>query len=50
MGFLASVPNWVKTVVILVAVIILCVLFKVNLSGNIGSNGIGAQLNQGLVH
>jgi hypothetical protein len=49
MSFLSGIPGWVKTLVILVVVIIGAVLIKVNLSGNIGSNGIGVNLTQGLV-
>jgi hypothetical protein len=49
MSFLSNIPGWVKTLTVLVVIIILCVLVKVNLSGNIGSNGIGINLTQGLV-
>lgn len=49
MSFLSGIPGWVKTIAILVVVIIIAVLVKVNLSGNIGSNGIGINLTQGLV-
>jgi uncharacterized protein (DUF983 family) len=43
-------PKWVRILIIIVAVIIVCVIFKVNVHGNLGSEGIGASITQGLVH
>lgn len=49
MSFLSGIPNWVKTIAILVIIIIIAVVAKINLSGNIGSSGVGVSLTQGLV-
>jgi hypothetical protein len=43
-------PRWVWILAVLVLVIILCVVFKVNLTGHVGSGGIGVDLTQGLVN
>jgi hypothetical protein len=49
MSFLSGIPRWVKFLGICAIVIIIAVLIKFNISGNIGSNGIGVNITQGLV-
>ena len=44
-----NLPKWVKILGIALLVIIVCVILKVNLSGNVRSNGIGGNLTRGLV-
>ncbi len=45
-----TLPKWVWIGLIIVGVIVLCVIFKFNVSGHIGTSGVGAEATQGLVH
>jgi hypothetical protein len=43
-------PVWFRWLIIIVIAIIICVVAKINFSGNIGSDGAGVSVTQGLVH